>query len=129
MSGRQVPKAKTKEDGDLVDINPRPHLQEYQRQKNVQRGVERLDRHSSKGYLGLPSKKGHGGKYTWEGPNPDGIVDLPPDALDEGDPNYIDEAQEEGERGFVEAAKAPAAPQGVARVEIVQTLKHPNPAF
>ncbi|TJX50879.1 hypothetical protein E8P77_26860 [Soehngenia saccharolytica] len=134
MSGRATTKTKSKKEGDLVDINPRPHFEEYQRQKNVQRGVERLERHPARGYLGLPSKKGHGGKYTWEGPEQECLVDLPPDAIDEGDPNYIDEAQqgeneEEVVKGVVEVAKAPDAPQGVARVEVVENLTHTNPTY
>ncbi|KAI3857758.1 hypothetical protein MKX03_023981 [Papaver bracteatum] len=46
------------------------------------------------------SKAGHGGKYTWEGPRDLVDVELSmgqdvPTAIDEGDPNYVDEEVEE----------------------------------
>nr|ADE77124.1 unknown [Picea sitchensis] len=128
MSGRPTTKTKTKENDELVDINPRPHQAEYLQQKTVQKGYERLERHPVSGYRGLPRKSGHGGKYTWEGPR--GEEDDFPAAIDEHDPNFIDDAQEQRDRevadGVVEAAKVPAAPQGVARIDVI--LPHPHEA-
>lgn len=101
----------------------------YIEKKLVDKGVQRLDRHPRDGLpLGKQPKAGHGGKYTWEGP--DGLVenelDEVPAALDENDPNYVDEGAEvEAEEGGlvvgeVEVAKV-AAPEGggVARIDVV----------
>ncbi|MBA0767839.1 hypothetical protein Gotri_016693 [Gossypium trilobum] len=78
------------------------------------------------------TKSGRGGKYTWEGP--DGLAEnelmAAPPAIDEKDPNYVDEEEEEkivrDENndvaelvvGEVEVAKAAEARKGVARVEL-----------
>jgi len=122
MSGRPTTKTKTKENEELVDLHPRPHQEEYLQHKTVQKGYDRLERRPASGYQGLPRKSGHGGKYTWEGPRGEEEDEDYPAAIDEKDPNFIDSAQEELDRqvadGVVEVPKAPAAPQGVARIDL-----------
>ncbi|KAJ9181455.1 hypothetical protein P3X46_009583 [Hevea brasiliensis] len=91
----------------------------------------RMERHPVDGLGGIrkPSpKSGHGGKYTWEGPDDivENELETAPPAIDEKDPNYVDEEEEEkivkGEEGGglvvgeVEVAKE--AKEGVARIEI-----------
>ncbi|GKV10533.1 hypothetical protein SLEP1_g21882 [Rubroshorea leprosula] len=68
---------------------------------------------------------GHGGKYTWEGPADvlDNELDAAPAAIDEGDPNYVDEEADDGNAtgmvvGEVEVAKVAADGDGVARIEV-----------
>ena len=63
------------------------------------KGVQRMDRHPASG-IGIgrpPPKSGHGGKYTWEGPDDMAENELMPvpAAIDEKDPNYVDEEEEE----------------------------------
>ena len=103
------------------------------------KGVQRMDRHPASG-IGIgrpPPKSGHGGKYTWEGPDDMAENELMPvpAAIDEKDPNYVDEEEEErilsGEKsdvagfvvGEVEVAKAAENREGVARVEVDPHLK------
>ncbi|KAG8376659.1 hypothetical protein BUALT_Bualt09G0086600 [Buddleja alternifolia] len=100
----------------------------YVERKLAGKGVARMERHPADGLpLKHDPKKGHGGKYTWEGPLKEFEVDAPP-AIDERDPNYVEEeevAEEEvGELvvGEVEVAKA-AAEEGVARIEVDPHLK------
>jgi len=107
-------------------------------------GVSRLERHPVDGKGPLkkpPPKKGHGGKFTWEGPEPEADTELEAElAIDEGDPNYVEEEyeeegrkgrrryqakdrEEEGEekeliKGEVEVAKAAEAKEGVARIDV-----------
>ncbi|KAJ8899637.1 hypothetical protein K2173_018611 [Erythroxylum novogranatense] len=107
----------------------------YVEKKLMDKGVLRMDRHPVDGRGGIgrpPPKSGHGGKFTWEGPEPEAEneLDAVPPAIDEKDPNYIDEEEEErivrGEEryvdglvvGEVEVAKAVEAREGVARVEV-----------
>ncbi|GMI96626.1 HYPOXIA RESPONSE UNKNOWN PROTEIN 26 [Hibiscus trionum] len=110
----------------------------YIERKLENKGVQRMERHPADG-IGIgrpPPKSGHGGKYTWEGP--DGVAEneltaVPP-AIDEKDPNYVDEEEEEkivrGEDGDVgelvvgevDVAKAAEGRKGVARVEVDDTL-------
>ncbi|MBA0740144.1 hypothetical protein Gogos_013365 [Gossypium gossypioides] len=106
----------------------------YIERKLEDKGVQRLERHPTDG-IGIdqpPPKSGRGGKYTWEGP--DGLAEnelmAAPPAIDEKDPNYVDEEEEEkivrDENsdvaelvvGEVEVAKAAEARKGVARVEL-----------
>jgi hypothetical protein len=99
----------------------------------MDKGVQRMDRHPVDGLGGIgkpPPKSGHGGKYTWEGPDDPEESELSavPPAIDEKDPNYVDEEKEErvlrGEDndvvglvvGVVEVPKVAEA--GVARVEV-----------
>ncbi|KAG5584166.1 hypothetical protein H5410_044600 [Solanum commersonii] len=96
----------------------------YVEKKLTEKGVQRLERHPSDGLpLKHDPKKGHGGKYTWEGP--DNKLDPVPPALDEKDPNYVNEETEEEEGGIIvgEIEVAKVAEQGVARIEVDPNLK------
>ncbi|PHT71683.1 hypothetical protein T459_22468 [Capsicum annuum] len=101
----------------------------YIEKRLTEKGVQRLERHPADG---LPfkhdPKKGHGGKYTWEGPDNEAASELDPvpPALDEKDPNY-EEAEDEKEKvvvGEVEVAKL--ADEGVARIDVDPNLKVDN---
>ncbi|CAM6087146.1 unnamed protein product [Calypogeia fissa] len=59
---------------------------EHERINRIKHGTQQLDKRSAKRVSGFPKKPGQGGKYTWIGP-----MDDPPVALDEKDPNYVDE--------------------------------------
>jgi hypothetical protein len=106
----------------------------YLEKKLMDKGVHRMDRHPVDGLggIGKPSpKSGHGGKYTWEGPDDlaeSELLGVPP-AIDEKDPNYVGDEEEtilRGEDsdvaglvvGEVEVAKVAEARKGVARVEV-----------
>uniref|UniRef100_A0A1J3IHH2 Uncharacterized protein n=1 Tax=Noccaea caerulescens TaxID=107243 RepID=A0A1J3IHH2_NOCCA len=104
--------------------------------KLMEKGVQRMERHSSDGIplKRPPSKSGHGGKYTWEGPDQMEDYEMQPDppAMDEGDPNYDEEQTNKkiGDdvavdlvKGEVEVAKE--APAGVARIEVDPRLVSP----
>lgn len=99
----------------------------YIEKKLTEKGVQRLERHPADGLpLKHDPKKGHGGKYTWEGPDKeaDNELDPVPPAIDEKDPNYVnDDEEKEDERvvGGVEVAKM--GEEGVARVEVDPNLK------
>lgn len=108
----------------------------YVEKKLMDKGVQRMDRHPVDGLGGIgkpPPKSGHGGKYTWEGPDDlaENELDAAPPAIDEKDPNYVDEELEEkivkGEEGdglvIGEVEVAKEAKEGVARVEIDPNLK------
>lgn len=103
--------------------------------KLMDKGVQRMDRHPVDGLGGIgkpPPKSGHGGKYTWEGPDDlvESELEEVPLAIDEKDPNYVDEEEEEkvlkGEDsdvaglvvGEVEVPKVAEARDGVARIEV-----------
>lgn len=106
----------------------------YVEKKLMDKGVLRMDRHPADG-IGIgkpPPKSGHGGKYTWEGPDDiaeSELSEVPP-AIDEKDPNYVDEEEEEkilqGEKsevaglvvGVVEVPKVVEEKEGVARIEV-----------
>ncbi|KAK9985732.1 hypothetical protein SO802_030683 [Lithocarpus litseifolius] len=106
----------------------------YVEKKLMDKGVLRMDRHPADG-IGIgkpPPKSGHGGKYTWEGPDDiaeSELSEVPP-AIDEKDPNYVDEEEEEkilkGEKsevaglvvGVVEVPKVAEEKEGVARIEV-----------
>lgn len=113
----------------------------YVEKKLIDKGVQRLERHPADG-IGIgrpPPKSGHGGKYTWEGPRDiaENELEAVPPAIDEKDPNYVDEEEEEkierGEEkdvaglvvGEVEVAKPVEEDEGVARVEVDPRL-NPN---
>ena len=105
----------------------------YVEKKLMDKGVLRMDRHPADG-IGIgkpPPKSGHGGKYTWEGPDDiaeSELSEVPP-AIDEKDPNYVDEEEEEkilkGEKsevaglvvGVVEVPKVVEEKEGVSRIE------------
>ncbi|CAM8931052.1 unnamed protein product [Rhodiola kirilowii] len=102
----------------------------YVEKKLEDKGCMRLDRHPMDGRGGIhapPPKQGHGGKYTWEGPGDvvesEAVAEESPAAIDEKDPNYVEEEVVDGEVviGEVEAAKVAA--EGVARVEVDPRLK------
>ncbi|XP_074304417.1 uncharacterized protein LOC141639134 [Silene latifolia] len=95
--------------------------------KLVDTGVQRMERHSADPRVSVKKpapKKGHGGKFTWEGPDAEVENELGAEpALDQGDPNYVDEEvvdEEVKDRvvGEVEAAKLAEAREGVARVDV-----------
>jgi hypothetical protein len=108
----------------------------YVEKKLMDKGVMRMERHPVDGKGGIgrpPPKSGHGGKFTWEGPYDEAEIELEaaaPPAIDEKDPNYVDEVVEEkivkGEEkdvagvvvGEIEVAKAVEGRHGVARVEV-----------
>ncbi|XWS55947.1 hypothetical protein CRYUN_Cryun09bG0043700 [Craigia yunnanensis] len=111
----------------------------YVERKLEDKGVQRMDRHPASG-IGIgrpPPKSSHGGKYTWEGLDDMAENELMPvpAAIDEKDPNYVDEEEEErilrGNKsdvagfvvGEVEVAKVAEHRKGVARVEIDPHLK------
>uniref|UniRef100_A0A6N2KCU9 Hyaluronan/mRNA-binding protein domain-containing protein n=1 Tax=Salix viminalis TaxID=40686 RepID=A0A6N2KCU9_SALVM len=118
----------------------------YVEKKLVDKGVLRMERHpvdGRKGGIGKPPpKSGHGGKFTWEGPYDEAEIELEaaarPPAIDEKDPNYVDEVMEEkivkGEEkdvaglvvGEIEVAKAVEERHGVARVEVDPCLVTDN---
>ncbi|XP_027176640.1 uncharacterized protein LOC113775820 [Coffea eugenioides] len=108
----------------------------YIERKLIDKGVQRMERHPADGLpLKHDPKKGHGGKYSWEGPDEEFMNELQAaPAIDEKDPNYVDEEAEArlvkpGESaagddddeggvvvGEVEAPKL--AEEGVARIEV-----------
>ncbi|CAI9783124.1 unnamed protein product [Fraxinus pennsylvanica] len=98
----------------------------YVERKLIDKGVQRQERHPADGLpLKHDPKKGHGGKYTWEGPEKEAELEVAPPAIDEKDPNYVEE--EEGAEGEDEEVKnlvvgevevAKVAKEGVARIEV-----------
>ncbi|KAL5976439.1 hypothetical protein ACLOJK_020771 [Asimina triloba] len=112
-----------------------PGTLRYIERKLRDKGVQRMERHPADG-LGLAHlpKSGHGGKYTWEGPD-DAVENelYAPPAIDDKDPNYVDEGEGEGEGegeegavvGEVEVAKVAESKKGVAWVEVLPPLQ-PN---
>ncbi|KAH6762251.1 hypothetical protein C2S52_019684 [Perilla frutescens var. hirtella] len=93
----------------------------YVERKMLEKGVGRLDRHPADGLpLKHDPKKGHGGKYTWEGPHKEFQAEQEAEpVLDDKDPNYV--AEEEEVVGEVETPKV--AEEGVARLEIDPRFK------
>ncbi|WOL01624.1 hypothetical protein Cni_G10341 [Canna indica] len=115
----------------------RPDTVRHFEKKLVDKGVQRMERHPVDG-LGIgrgPPKSGHGGKFTWEGPEDmvESELDPVPPAIDEKDPNYIGEEGEESEDGAanpgelvigeVEVAKVAEAKEGVSRIEVLPPLQ------
>lgn len=102
----------------------------YMVRKLADKGVHRLDRHPADGLpLKHDPKKGHGGKYSWEGPDPEFLRELEaaPPAIDEKDPNYVDEKEahnkdehEDEVAGLVvgEIETPKVAEEGIARIEV-----------
>lgn len=97
----------------------------YVERKLIDKGVLRLDRHPADGLpLKHDPKKGHGGKYSWEGPDKEFENELLAEAaIDDKDPNYVDEEEEaaaddDGEVVIGEVQTPKAAAEGVARVEV-----------
>ncbi|KAG9459020.1 hypothetical protein H6P81_003528 [Aristolochia fimbriata] len=105
----------------------------YIERKMQEKGVQRAERRPADGLsLRHNPKSGHGGKYTWEGPGDiaeNELADVPP-AIDEGDPNYVDEGEGEKEEdsgglvvGEVDVAKVAETKEGVSRVEVRPPLQ------
>ncbi|EFJ16653.1 hypothetical protein SELMODRAFT_421764 [Selaginella moellendorffii] len=99
------------------------HGTEYADRKNAKKGVERLNRHGGPvGVRAQPKKGGKGGEFTWEGNKDPTQYDKEsvPVAIDEKDPNYVDEEQEEQDRkvaaGVVEVAKL--APHDISVIDV-----------
>ncbi|CAL5419775.1 unnamed protein product [Camellia sinensis] len=105
----------------------------YIEKKLVDKGVQRMERHPADGlpFARPPPKSGHGGKYTWEGPadEAENELDPAPPAIDEKDPNYVDEEVEEEvvkevDGVVVLVVEVPkAAKEGVSRIGIDPHLK------
>ncbi|PIA27424.1 hypothetical protein AQUCO_07800042v1 [Aquilegia coerulea] len=75
-----------------------PDTLRYIDKKNKDKGVQRMDRHPVDGRgLNQMPKSGRSGKFTWEGPDDliNNELDAAPAAIDEGDPNYVDDEEEE----------------------------------
>ena len=127
----------------------RPDTLRYVERKLCEKGLHRMERHPVHGGYG-PHKSGHGGKYTWEGPDDlaHAELDPAPAAIDEGDPNYdggpaagevllgeapaaaaaaaAGEEEEESDQlvvGEVEVAKVAEARAGVSRIEVLPPLR------
>ncbi|KAF2307555.1 hypothetical protein GH714_029714 [Hevea brasiliensis] len=71
----------------------------YVGKKLMDKGLLRMERHPVDGLGAIgkpPPKSGHGGKYTWEGPDDmaENELEAAPPAIDEKDPNYVDEEEE-----------------------------------
>ncbi|XP_060201319.1 uncharacterized protein LOC132629918 [Lycium barbarum] len=105
----------------------------YIEKKLTEKGVQRLERHPVDGLpLKHDPKKGHGGKYTWEGPDKEAVneLDPAPPALDEKDPNYVDEeieekvVKDEVVVGEIDVPKL--VEEGVARLDVDPNLKVNN---
>lgn len=103
----------------------------YVQKKLISKGVHRMDRHPVDG-IGIgrpPPKSGHGGKFTWEGPADvaENEMMAAPAAIDEKDPNYVDEEEEEEVKEFVvgevEVPKVVEDEEGVARVDVDPRLQ------
>ncbi|XP_020106917.1 uncharacterized protein LOC109723109 [Ananas comosus] len=103
---RRDEEGKKKAERVVVAAVPRtrkPETMRYVEKKLVDKGLQRMDRHPVDGLGGLgapPPKSGHGGKFTWEGPEDpaEAELDPAPPALDPRDPNYDDD-QEQLEKG------------------------------
>ncbi|XP_015086835.1 uncharacterized protein LOC107029910 [Solanum pennellii] len=112
----------------------------HMEKKLVDKGVHRKDRRPIDGIpLNKLSKSGHGGKFTWEGPRDAMEYELDDDlpvAIDENDPNYVDEEEEgrllrgevSGVEGLVvgEIDVAKVVDEGVARVDVVDRVLQEN---
>ncbi|CDP18616.1 unnamed protein product [Coffea canephora] len=106
----------------------------YIGKKLIDKGVQRQDRRPIDGIpLGRQHKSGHGGKRTWEGPSPCYLSPMAPPAIDENDPNYVDEEAEDrilrgevsGVAGLVvgELELPKLAEEGVARIDVDPQLQ------
>ncbi|KAK4348417.1 hypothetical protein RND71_031172 [Anisodus tanguticus] len=122
----------TKLESDTHNIESLKHIEK----KLIDKGIHRKDRRPIDGIpLNKQSKSGHGGKFTWEGPR-DVIDDDVPAAIDENDPNYVDEEEEgkilrgevSGVEGLVvgEVDVAKVVDEGVGRVDVVDRVLQEN---
>lgn len=119
----------TKTEVESHNIDTLKHHEKKLRDK----GLHRMDRHPVDG-VGVnhpPHKAGHGGRFTWKDPGDfvNDEMEPVPAAIDEWDPNYVDEEAEEGRilspetsdvAGFVvgEVEVPKMADTGVARVDV-----------
>ncbi|CAL9094501.1 unnamed protein product [Musa acuminata var. zebrina] len=104
----------------------------YIEKKLVDKGIQRMERHPVNG-LGIGRslpKSGHDGRYTWEGLEDvvESEVDPVPPAIDEKDPNYVEEGQGDANPsevvvGEVEVANMAEAKEGVSRIEVLPPLQ------
>ncbi|XP_049360158.1 uncharacterized protein LOC125824846 [Solanum verrucosum] len=100
----------------------------------VEKGVHRKNHRPIDGIpLNKQSKSGHGGKFTWEGPRDAVEYELEDDvpvAIDENDPNNVDDEDEEvsGVEGLVvgQIDVAKVGDEGVARVDVVDRVLQEN---
>ena len=124
---KRVDKVEVKE-----GVQLKPDTIRYIEKKLHDKGIQRMERHPVDGLplVHGPSKSGHGGKFTWEGPSPEVEAELDPvpPAIDRKDPNYEDEEEsheEEGPDGLligqVDVAKTAESREGVSRIEIRAT--------
>eukprot|EP00850_Spirogloea_muscicola_P010077 SM000058S18507 [mRNA] locus=s58:211559:212562:- [translate_table: standard] len=86
----------------------------YWHNRAIKKGDERLDRHSVKKVAdGSPRKGGAGPHHNWGKPGEE-YSNPPAAALDENDPNYVDDEEEETEikkpMPLVEASKETVEP-------------------
>jgi hypothetical protein len=99
---------------------------EYARSLGVKKGFERLDRRSASGTRGGTKKSGHGGKFTWDGPNSEeeGYDVASPPVTDRNDPNYVDEPVKEEEEKVAEEKEVgiAATPMVVGLAELAAKL-------
>ncbi|XP_075095854.1 uncharacterized protein LOC142173864 [Nicotiana tabacum] len=127
---------KTKVTKHEVSIETLKHREKKHRDK----GIHRKDRRPIDGIpLTKQSKSGHGGKFTWEGKLAidENEMDAAPVAIDENDPNSVDEEEERrilrGEVsgvgglviGEIDVAKV-ANNEGVGRVDVVDPVLQTN---
>nr|XP_027120426.1 uncharacterized protein LOC113737382 [Coffea arabica] len=104
---------------------------EYIEKKLIDKGVQRQDCRPIDGIpLSRQHKSGHGGKHTWEGPRDTAENELgaAPPAIDENDPNYVDEEAKDrilrgevsGVAGLVvgELELPKLAEESVARIDV-----------
>ncbi|KAL6998142.1 hypothetical protein U1Q18_008269 [Sarracenia purpurea var. burkii] len=114
---------------ELIINAPNIDTVKYVEKKLADKGVQRMERHPADGlpFARPPPKSGHGGKYTWEGPaeEAENELDPAPPAIDEKDPNYVDDEEEtaapkEEEVGELVVGQVEAAEvrEGVARIEV-----------
>lgn len=117
---------------DTHNIDTLKHIEK----KLVDKGIQRQDRHPVDGRpLVKQAKGGHGGKFTWEGPEDEvaNELDAAPAAVDEDDPNFVDEEAEErilrgevrGVEGLVvgQVEVPKLAEEGVARIDVDPQLQ------
>ncbi|CAN6452323.1 unnamed protein product [Victoria cruziana] len=110
-----------------------PDTLSYLRKKMVDKGLQRMERRPRDGLsLDPPAHKaGRGGKFTWEGPADFAENELTsaPAAIDERDPNYVDDSGEEEAKaegmlvGEVDVVKAAEGKEGVSRIEVRPPLQ------
>ncbi|XP_078435041.1 plant/protein [Wolffia australiana] len=78
----------------------RPDTLRYVERKMCEKGINRMERRPVDGQTLKcgPHKSGHGGRFTWEGPDDvaHSQLDPAPAAVDAGDPNFDAPAEEEG---------------------------------